>query len=185
MDAFRNGFEKLRGRSPYGKMMREREMQYQRSLVTILECLIFLLIACAGRAERTGDGKEGNRSPYRTAAGQIMQNETFAFFFQRFTSDSAFQHSRIQFPLSYYTFDIEDNKEEYVVAEGDWEFVHFSEDAEAAKRQIDAFAGIIKAINDSEVVYLRKGIDNGIRIEYHFFRENGIWHMTKILDYSN
>jgi hypothetical protein len=113
-----------------------------------------------------------------------ITREAFDTFFQQFSEDSIFQLSRIQFPISYYSVDIEDNKEEFVFSTDDFWYIDFTVDSEAATRSVDAYEPIIER-EDSKAVYVRKGIDNGIRIEYYFERnDEGKWHLTQIVDNS-
>lgn len=114
-----------------------------------------------------------------------ITREEFDTFFKRFSEDSVFQLSRVDFPISYYSVDIEDNKEEYVYSKDEFWYIDFTEDSEAATRSEDAYEPVIER-GDSKTLYIRKGIDNGIRIEYYFeMNDKGEWYLVEIIDNSN
>ncbi len=115
-----------------------------------------------------------------------IEIEDFESFFKRFGEDSIFQFTRIGFPISYYTVDIEDNKEEYVYSRDDFWHTDFTQDVDAATQEIDQYEPVTKKRSDTEITYIRMGIDNGIRIEYYFEVDpTGKWQLIKIIDSSN
>jgi hypothetical protein len=115
-----------------------------------------------------------------------QENESFDTFFKKFSSDSIFQLCRIRFPLSYYVVDIMDNEEEFILLTKDWLFEDFINDHDAMKSKYDQFEGIVLKISNIEYKYVRKGIDNGIKIEYYFELEieDCRWFLVKIINSS-
>ena len=110
-------------------------------------------------------------------------NEMFDDFFTRFASDSLFQKEQIKFPLLYISTDIEDNVEEIIIEENEWTFIDFTQDGISDDSGIDEFDVIIVRENRG-FIYTRRGIDNGIYIEYHFSDLEETWQLTKINNQS-
>lgn len=116
----------------------------------------------------------------------IEKLENFDEFFLCFSTDTIFQLSRIVFPISYHSIDIEDNKKEYTYTEQDFWYLDFSMDVNASDQIIDAYKPQIIKEGNSKIIYIKKGIDNGIMIEYHFEANDfGKWQLIKIVDKSN
>lgn len=129
--------------------------------------------------------EEISESDEKSVGTTKITTEEFNTFFKRFSEDSVFQLSRVGFPLSYYSVDIEDNKEEYVYSKEEFWYTDFTEDGEAAMRNVDAYEPVVEK-SDSKTLYTRQGIDNGIWIEYHFeTNDQGEWYLVKIVDNSN
>ncbi len=144
---------------------------------------VVIIIIMSGCAETKKE--EASEASEKVPETKEIIREEFDTFFKRFSEDSVFQLSRIDFPISYYSVDIEDNKEEYVYNKNDFWYINFIEDSEAATRNADAYEPVIEK-GDSKTRYIRKGIDNGIRIEYYFeMNDKGEWYMVEIVDNSN
>lgn len=116
-----------------------------------------------------------------------LTDSSFKDFFLRFSIDSAFQTSRIKFPLGYSYYDGYDSDSLSVdtIKLEDWTFIDFSDDSLAAKNEEDAYQVEFTETDPNVVEYLRKGIDNGIFVNYHFSKVHGKWYLTKIADRSN
>jgi hypothetical protein len=65
-----------------------------------------------------------------------------------------------------------DNEEEFILLTKDWLYEDFVNDKDALKSKYDQFKGIVLQISNIEYKYVRKGFDNGIKIEYYFEQEN-------------
>lgn len=153
--------------------------KYQFALLSIM---VVFVISCTLEPSRDA-GKED-----KDVVGEfnVLVKEDFEAFFQDFATDSMFQSSRIAYPISYYSIDIEDNQEEYVYNKYDFWYIDFTVDSEASTQIVDAYEPLIIKEDKSKILYVRKGIDNGIRIEYHFeINKTGKWHLIKIVDTSN
>lgn len=147
-------------------------------------CLVVFTMLLGMQSCNENQKEKASGTTKREPVSQETTNEAFNTFFQHFSDDSVFQLSRIQFPISYYSMDIEDNKEEYVFNKNDFWYIDFTVDSEAAIRSVDPYEPIIER-EDSKAIYIRKGIDNGIRIEYYFERnDEGKWHLVRIIDNS-
>jgi ribosomal protein L19 len=79
-----------------------------------------------------------------------------------------------------------DNEEEFILLTKDWLFEDFINDHDAMKSKYDQFEGIVLKISNIEYKYVRKGIDNGIKIEYYFELEieDCRWFLVKIINSS-
>lgn len=110
--------------------------------------------------------------------------ENFNAFFDRFSKDSIFQKSRVRFPLPYKSVDIMDDAEEVSIKESEWSYIDFISDQNAHKRNTDAFTGTAEALDASNARYVRRGIDNGIFVEYLFKRDT-LWRLEQVIDKSN
>ncbi len=115
-----------------------------------------------------------------------MPNSTvFNLFFEKFATDSIFQYSSVNFHITYYSYDIEDKLTEIVINQSEWYFIDFSKDEVARNNKVDAYEIIVEELDNGQVIYVRRGIDNGILIQY-FFEYKGIkWGLFKIIDRSN
>jgi hypothetical protein len=145
--------------------------------------LFFMISACDNNQEKKST--ENIRNIEKADSKEEVSSEKFEAFFDRFSKDSVFQISRVEFPISYYAVDIEDNKEEYVYNKAEFWYTDFTEDSEAITRDVDAYKPVLEK-GESKTLYTRKGIDNGIWIEYHFeTNDKGEWYLVKIIDNSN
>ena len=143
-----------------------------------------VLLGCSTQNKNEGTIESSDVSE-GVSNSKTAVNEKFNAFFDRFSADSVFQESRISFPLSYYVSEIAGGTEEYIIEDGEWNFETFYLDKEAANRDIDAFEGVVKEINSEEVMYLRQGIDNGIRVEYYFeMNDKEEWYLMEVIDKS-
>ena len=145
-----------------------------------------IIFSCRTKLGREETSSKELKTTNRVEEKEEIKIEDFESFFKKFSKDSIFQFTRIDFPISYYTIDIEDNKEEYIYNRDEFWYTDFTKDAEAATQEIDPYEPIVRRKSDTEVTYIRMGIDNGIRIEYYFILDpTGKWRMTKIIDNSN
>ena len=150
--------------------------------LALLSTMVVFVISCT--LEPSSDAGKENKD----VVGELNMpiKEDFETFFLDFATDSMFQSSRIAYPISYYSIDIEDNQEEYVYNKNDFWYIDFTMDIEASTQIVDAYEPLIIKEDNSKILYVRKGIDNGIRIEYHFeINKIGKWHLIKIVDTSN
>ena len=134
----------------------------------------FLVIGCAVKNKRD----VGSRS--------IQQDSSFQAFFLQFSGDSLFQISRIQFPLKYSYFEgYSDSLMVERIEVNDWNYIDFKDDSLAYKNIEDAYQIHFIEKGQDRVEYLRKGIDNGINMNYAFKRIVSQWFLVEIVDRSN
>lgn len=115
--------------------------------------------------------------------------ERFEDFFEKFKTDSVFQHERVQFPFlsERVNLDNDSGSDEFItdfIEEDDWTFANFDYDESIAKRVLDAYTQEVRAEKDRAVVEIR-GVDNGIWIDYYFERRKGRWMLISEKDSSN
>jgi hypothetical protein len=130
---------------------------------------------------------------FLTIACAVKQNDrlsdndlTFESFFTKFSNDSTFQATRIDFPLEYlfYTVDSDELQTKRIENET-WHYVDFADDSLARKRSVDAFEVKWVKRDSSNIEYQLTGIDNGISIKYYFSKRKGRWYLTKVVNESN
>lgn len=148
------------------KTIKIHEMKMIQGLIMIV--FVLVQIQCAGN--------------YKENSSEI--DSTFNEFFEKFSSDPEFQLDRINFPISYWSYDIEDALSKVEIKKEDWDYINFLEDQDAVNREVDAFKPKIKKVSEEDVMYIRAGIDNGIQIEYHFYKDSSNWQLVKIIDKS-
>ncbi|MGC3945568.1 MAG: DUF4348 domain-containing protein [Chryseolinea sp.] len=120
----------------------------------------------------------------QTTSDSISQSD-FKDFFERFSTDSVFQLSRIQFPLEVKLW-IEEEKplEKQLWNRGDWKYSSFYYEGEYASRSIDAYTQKVKSYGDTVKLEIR-GVDNGIYTDYNFVKVDGDWILVSIRDFTN
>lgn len=125
-----------------------------------------------------------NAQENQTPDSTVKYEEDFSSFFEKFSSDSVFQKSRVLFPFSEISYDIEDNQSTSSINEDDWKFIHLKYDSTNYYREIDGYEQIFEVNSDKAKVGYR-GIDNGIYFDYIFENQDGNWILTSFIDYSN
>jgi hypothetical protein len=113
-----------------------------------------------------------------------VQGENFDDFFNNFRSDSLFQIERVKFPLTFVTWDIDDNLATEEISRENWRHLRLEYKNEFGTREIDAYTQETKIYADSAKIELR-GVDNGIHVDYVFNKVDGQWTLTTERDYSN
>lgn len=110
----------------------------------------------------------------------------FESFFTRFSTDSAFQKNRIQFPLKMATIDAYDSDNPSIknLNIKDYSFIDFSNDKDAINRDTDKYK--VEIVENKETtIYKKIGIDNGIYVEFKFEKRENCWLLILIKDQSN
>ncbi|SNY94788.1 DUF4348 domain-containing protein [Flagellimonas pacifica] len=108
--------------------------------------------------------------------------ETFDDFFERFAKDSAFQKSRIKFPLrvSYFKDVLDDSLSVDVIERSSYIYIDLRENSPMVG--IDYEVSFEE--NGDQKSYYLTGIDNGILITYIFKQNENCWYLVEILDES-
>lgn len=107
----------------------------------------------------------------------IIQDEDFENFFERFNNDSIFQVSRVDFPIKVIELDTDNLKEDTL--ELNQTNYYFQEIAKESRDY-----NIEKSISKDSTKIILKGIDNGIYKEIFFFMDNGKWKLKTWSDLS-
>jgi hypothetical protein len=116
---------------------------------------------------------------------RIARTEDFNVFINRFKSDSTFQHSRIQFPLT------QEFRSDVLEAENiirriespDWRFLPLHYDESFAHREMNAYKEVI-IIEKNTARLMYHGVDNGINVEFIFESIDGHWYLIRWNDFS-
>jgi hypothetical protein len=103
----------------------------------------------------------------------VSTKENFNEFFQKFYNDSAFQRSRIQFPLAGINTDsMEMDDTIYYWQESKWTMLHDESDAPGIQKEI--------CQNDSLSIVRFYINDSGFLIEAKFSLIKGRWYLTNL-----
>lgn len=131
----------------------------------IVICLLFL--QCQNKIRNNSDDLESS----------------FKSFIQDFKSDSSFQAAHIKYPIKKEIYDVygEDKIIDYISEE---EWIHLSFKNQSESNEQDKFEMIINSLDNNSIVYIMKGIDNGILIEYIFEKKNSDWILVEIKNKS-
>lgn len=123
-----------------------------QSSFSIYIILSLLFTACSNNKEAKKDNTK------------TTQPEVFTSFFKSFNTSPQFQKQRIEFPLNYISWEIdEEDPSSSKIASSEWEFLNFYNDSLNLTTETDRFSTRTEIKNDT-TYYLREGIDNGIRI---------------------
>lgn len=117
----------------------------------------------------------------------LSQKESFNTFISTFSQDSLFQISRIEFPLTYVTWDYEKDEEiEIKLQQKNWKYdaLYFNMENtnDAFTVFYDNFECKFKE-DTEEMVFQWKGFYSVDR-RYYFKRIENQWYLVKILDYD-
>ncbi len=147
-----------------------------KSLYNILLVLSVLFAAC---------GQSNSTSATATTKATQKEYENFPDFFQAFGSDTAYQLAHITFPLLWVEHIIdEDEPIRGSVQQADWLFIDFVTESSDSPPPFQEFTTEFARPDSNTVLYTRKGIDNGIFMEFTFQLTNGGWMMVKVEDFS-
>ena len=115
---------------------------------------------------------------------QQEKDTSFQSFLTRFSADSQFQLSRVDFPLTIKLLDIMDNEEVIQLEKDEWVYLDLLDTAGANSRPIDAYALSTRLVDSLAYLQLR-GVDNGIRIDYIFHKREEKWYLVEEFNASN
>jgi hypothetical protein len=101
-------------------------------------------------------------------------DEIFEKFIEKFSADSLFQVSRVNFPLPIVELDNDYNPINKRINKTDYSMMDLRYNDSLAKRQYDKYTQKIKAEGNKRTIEIR-GIDNGIVIDVYFEKRNGKW----------
>tara|TARA_Y100001935_G_C16931712_1_gene325759 strand:+ start:64 stop:477 length:414 start_codon:yes stop_codon:yes gene_type:complete len=120
-------------------------------------------------------------------SAQSNEIEKFHSFLVSFSSDSLFQLSRIQFPVTSVTLDQEYFEEvESKIQKADWTYIDLIGDElfklDVRTQTYDNFD--LKLEDSGERVFSLISLYGGMHIYYYFKRVNGKWFLVKLRDIS-
>ncbi|MEW7280571.1 hypothetical protein ABW636_18440 [Aquimarina sp. 2201CG1-2-11] len=108
----------------------------------------------------------------------------FKTFFRFFNKDSAFQISRIDFPLKIMEMNGEmSDLEPRIIELKDYRIIDLTYDKSIKNKEYDAYTQQI-ILNDSKAKVELRGIDNGIHNDFEFEKIDGKWKMITWTDSS-
>ena len=111
------------------------------------------------------------------------EKENFNIFLDKFVADSAFQMSRIKFPVKFVTMNFDTYQQvDTVIAEGKWNYDPIYLQEEKQSQIYDNFD--MRLRDTDERIFSWHGIRNGINIHYYFKRIDGKWYLVAFEDTS-
>ena len=111
-------------------------------------------------------------------------DENFYDFIEKFSSDSIFQLSRTKFPLKIKLHDLDNDTDSLIYCEmSNYEMIDFRKKKSTGQYDQWEQLIIVDKNNTSATIEIR-GIDNGIRVYYIFYKINGAWMFIEIDDSS-
>ncbi len=119
-------------------------------------------------------------------AGKSSRNEEdFSVFFDKFSKDSAFQVSRVKFPVTALLFTSSDRiRDTLSIEQAQWKFMDFAKDKSARFNKYEKYEPLLLKEDEHHVIYRLEGIGQERKISYHFEQQEGTWYMVKLSDDS-
>ena len=143
--------------------MKELKIKIKFLLIPFL--ILFLISSCFFKSSENVKLKEVD----------VVLNENFNLFINKFNDDISFQKRRVKFPLGVEKYWSEDslslkeiNEEEYLIQK-----IESNAETEVSKKE-----------NDNEVILFVTGLDTGIAVSYNFKSIKNKWFLVSILDES-
>lgn len=132
-----------------------------------IACILLniLLISCDNNSTETTNRNTKEKQTVSIPSKETVDNN-FNNFFEKFSSDSAFQISRTKFPLKIKWYDIENDRDSFIYMDGsNFEMIDFRK--KNSTGHYDQWEQKIKVNgnNTSATIQIR-GIENGIIVDY-------------------
>lgn len=147
--------------------------------------LYVLVIACAAcNSHSTTTESTQSKPPGPVQPGIDTVDRDFHLFIEKFSKDSAFQLNRTVFPLQIRQYDIDNGGDNIIYEQRSaFEMIDFR------KKISDGIhdrwkQNIVWDKNDTRATIEIRGIDNGIKVDYHFEKKDGRWMLVHIDDAS-
>ena len=142
--------------------------------------LLFLILINCSNADYTSK-KQDLLETEKQIKDKANCKEDFTTFFKKFSSNKSFQKQRLTNNLTLELVDVYENTKTDTIVGKNYPFISFKDNLSS---DIDRYKFVKQKKNDT-IIYVRKGIDNGIYISYYFSKRKGCWFLVKILDESN
>ena len=130
----------------------------------------------SNNSNQTSTNTDGSKK----RADNSSKDEDFPTFLKQFSTDEAFQYSRINFPMKVRTIGDNSELEDEVMTKKQWHQVNFNYDQNNPDNEYEQK---VKINNDNAVIECR-GIGNGIMADYYFEKKNGLWFLVNLTDAS-
>jgi len=136
-------------------------------IITTIIALLLIFASCSDR----------NINPEKVRSQKSNNNvENFEVFFEKFSTDSVFQQSRIGFPLPVDTYDTDtENFKRSTVSATEWSFFDIKN---LGKK-------ILKTSKEKDRITVNIQIEEtGVSVNYIFRQQKNDWLLIKIIDES-
>lgn len=163
-------------------LMRARSIVYRVYYITSL-LFITLLNACDNSSANSTNGLS-NKKHSLTNPAIVAIDSNFNDFIEKFSIDSNFQISRIQFPLKIIMYDIDNDRDSIFYKDSSsFDMIDFRK--YKSTNQYDQWEQKIVIEKASTFATIEiSGMDNGILVDYLFQKINGAWMLIEIDDSS-
>ncbi|CAL2103716.1 protein of unknown function [Tenacibaculum sp. 190130A14a] len=142
--------------------------------------LVILFFACVSKNEKA------QTVPKKQVQISVPKNvdSDFKLFLKYFSKDSAFQMSRVHFPVKIKDFQNSENElKERLLGINEYRLKEFYVNETSEKEIFEEYEQTIILENDSAIIEIN-GIENGIAIDFEFKKVNGKWKLITWTDQS-
>ncbi|CAM3692570.1 DUF4348 domain-containing protein [Flavobacterium chungbukense] len=106
----------------------------------------------------------------------VTSDESFSSFLKKFTSDRNFHLSRINFPLTVKLNNDDFELMEYIIMKNEYIPIVLNDKGSRYEHK--------NILKNSNYIIKRRGIDNGIFVDYIFIKRKGLWYLKTWIDES-
>ena len=146
------------------------------AVVVFMILLLILIVGCKNKeAANTGNANIQAANPVTSSAPSSETTKDYEEFFKKFENDKGYQVSHIKFPYKYASEGPDGNENKEIQKSKYKYFGLFKENVK----------NVYTKINDNEFKVEKRGVENGVAVDYHFKKFENEWYLEKIVDYSN
>jgi hypothetical protein len=155
---------------------------FTRNYITNL--LFFILFTSCDNSSTNKTSSHSDKKQTFFIPTKDAVDNNFNDFIEKFSTDSAFQLSRIKFPLKIKWYDIDNDRDSLVYKERvDFEMMDFRKKSSIGRYDQWEQKIVVDKKNTSAKIEIR-GIENGIMVDYLFEKINEVWMLVEIDDSS-
>ena len=146
---------------------------------TLIGSLLILLLGCKYKAIES-QNKTSNQNLFTTSA--IRKDEDFDQFLLKFSNDSAFHLSRIEFPIKTTNLRDKGKNESRFIDQDDWTYANFSEYQTDLNQGSDKLE--ICKLRNEKTWLIFKDKEKETLVYWHFGMKNGKWFLQYLENHS-
>lgn len=153
-----------------------------KKIVAVLLLSAFI-ISCSNNSKKDNTNKE-NQVVDSIVSDPVPTDEEIQAFISKFSTDSAYQMSHIQFPIMEEHPDSLGYLKKGSIEKENWKIIDIRYDSAYYYRQYSSY-GQEFIITDDTLTISHGGLNCGINFGYKFVRENEEWILFEAYDHSN
>ncbi|MBB4803824.1 hypothetical protein HNP37_003904 [Flavobacterium nitrogenifigens] len=115
-------------------------------------------------------------NPILSQTKTAVIDESFSSFLKKFTSDKSFHLSRINFPLTVKLNNDDFELINYIIVKNDYVPIQLNDKGSSYQHQNNP--------KNNTYIIKRRGVDNGIFVDYIFTKRKGLWYLKTWIDES-